>query len=297
MNQLIRVYDRKQKTYFEERVVGESLIRFVYENPVGKPLQFFLKRKFFSALYGGAMDSKHSRRMIDGFIRDNGIDMSESFRPASAFGTFNEFFIRKLKPDARPFDMSANVLISPADSRLLAFQDIDVRKLLQVKGLAYALSELVADKELADSYAGGTALVFRLCPLDYHRFHFVDSGIPGPPRQIQGMFHSVNPIALRKVPRLYVENKRCLTTFESDHFGKILYVEVGAMNVGSILQTFKPGLGVHKGEEKGYFKFGGSTVILFLEKGQVRIHEDILALSRKGTESRVLFGESIGEDL
>ena len=294
---MIRVYDRKHKTYFEEKVVGESLIKFVYENPLGKPILFFIKRKFFSAFYGNAMDSKPSRRMIDGFIRDNGIDMKESLLPASAFKTFNEFFIRKLKPDARPCDMSSNVLISPADSRLLAFQDLNVQTLLQVKGLTYSLSELVADKELANSYAGGTALVFRLCPLDYHRFHFVDSGIPGSPRQMTGIYHSVNPIALRRIPRLYVENKRSLTAVESDHFGKILYVEVGAMNVGSILQTFKPGLWVKKAEEKGYFKFGGSTVILFLEKGQVRIHDDILTLSREGTESRVLFGESIGEGL
>jgi phosphatidylserine decarboxylase len=109
-----------------------------------------------------------------------------------------------------------------------------------------------------------------------------------------GYYQSVNPIALAKIPRLYVENKRTITSFHSDHFGEILYVEVGATNVGSIIQTFQPRQQINKGDEKGYFKFGGSTVILFVEKGRLKVDSDIINQSAQGIESRVLFGESIG---
>lgn len=291
---MIKIYDRKLGRHVEEKVVGENLLHLIYDYALGRSLLFFIKRKFISSLYGKAMDSRRSKRMIEGFIRDNGLNMDESLKSKEEFETFNDFFTRKLKVSARPFNPDEKALISPCDSRLLAFEDIDPEKIIQVKGLTYSLDDLLGSREWHPSYDGGTVLVFRLSPLDYHRFHFVDAGIADVARTIRGYYQSVNPIALSKIPRLYVENKRTITSFHSDHFGEILYVEVGATNVGSMIQTFQPGHRIQKGDEKGYFKFGGSTVILFIEKGKVKVDSDILSQSSQGIESRVLFGETIG---
>lgn len=291
---MIKIYDRKLGRYHEEKVVGENLLHLIYDYAMGRSLLFFIKRKFISSLYGKAMDSTRSKRMIEGFIKDNGLNMDESMKSKEEFETFNDFFTRKLKLSARPFNPDENVFISPCDSRLLAFEDIDPQKIIQVKGLTYSLDELLGSQKWNTSYDGGTALIFRLSPLDYHRFHFVDSGTADEARTIKGYYQSVNPIALSKIPKLYVENKRTITSFHSDHFGEILYVEVGATNVGSIIQTFQPKHRVKKGDEKGFFKFGGSTVILFIEKGRLKVDSDIINHSAQGIESRVLFGETIG---
>lgn len=292
---MIRIYDRKEKKLMEERVVGEKFLKLLYERPYGRPLLFLIRRKFFSTFYGRLMDTRRSRGMIGPFIRDHGIAMEESMVKAEDFTSFNDFFRRQLKPSARPFDPSPHTFPSPADSRLLAFTDISIHEVIQVKGLTYSLKELLKNPVLAENYQGGTVLVFRLNPLDYHRFHFVDEGIPHPSENINGFYYSVNPMALKTIPRVYLENKRAITRFDSRHFGTLLYVEVGATNVGTIIQTHEACLPVKKGSEKGYFEFGGSTVILFVEKGRLTLHEDILKASKEGIETRVLCGETIGE--
>lgn len=291
---MIKIYDRNEKRLIDEHVVGGNLLKLLYEKTYGKPFLFFVKRKFFSSFYGRLMDTKWSRRFISGFIRDHDLAMDESEQAAEEFKTFNEFFTRKLKPEARPFDSSPEKLISPCDSRLLAFENIDTDKVIQVKGMTYALKDLLLDESLSEKYQGGTVMVFRLNPLDYHRFHFPDDGVAHGTHYIDGFYYSVNPLALQTIPRLYVENKRTVTKFESAHFGTFLYLEIGATNVGSIIQTYSETIPVKRGSEKGYFKFGGSTVILFAEKDKIKVDEDILLHSSRGVETRVLFGESIG---
>lgn len=137
-------------------------------------------------------------------------------------------------------------------------------------------------------------MILRLCPTDYHRFHFFDSGVCEQTRKIEGHYYSVNPVALQKVQKLFCQNKREWSIFHSNNFGEVVYVEVGATCVGSIIQTYTPGEKVKKGDEKGYFKFGGSTVVLFFEKDKITIDKDILNQSAQGYESSVLFGETIG---
>lgn len=292
---MIRIYDRKEKKLMEEKVVGEKFLKLLYERPYGKPLLFLVKRKFFSAFYGRLMNTAWSRKMIEPFILEHGISMEESPVKAKEFTSFNDFFRRRLTPSARPFDPTTQVFPSPADSRLLAFEDMDIDQVIQVKGMTYSLKELLRNPVLAENYQKGTVLVFRLNPLDYHRFHFVDEGIPHPAENIKGLYYSVNPMALKSIPRIYLENKRSITRFDSRNFGALLYVEVGATNVGTIIQTHEECRPVKKGSEKGYFEFGGSTVILFIEKDRLVLHEDILMASREGIETRVLCGESIGE--
>lgn len=292
---MIQLYNRTTKKLEEENVLGGRFLSLLYEKPYGKPLLFFVKRKFFSAFYGKLMDTRWSKKLIPSFMENNGVKSSEILEPLSSFQSFNEFFARKLKRTARPFDAAGDILISPADARLLVFENLRKDAVLQVKGLTYELEDLLKDKDLADLFDGGTVLVFRLNPLDYHRFHFMDSGTPKETKSIHGLYYSVNPVALKSIPRLYIENKRALTLFESNHFGPVLYVEVGATNVGSIIETYAPDVPVEKGAEKGYFKFGGSTVILFFTKDTVMVDQDILDFSLEGIETRVLFGETIGK--
>jgi phosphatidylserine decarboxylase len=293
---MIKYYNRKNKIYEIEKVAGENYLNWTYSSPIGLTLlELIVKKKFFSYIYGRHCDSKLSKRKIESFTKSLDIDMSISEKKIEDFSSFNDFFIRKLKPNARVIDKDTNTLISPADGRLTAFTDINIDKLVQVKGLTYSLRELIGDDSLAEKYEGGICLIFRLCPVDYHRFHFVDSGTCDKTSKIKGLYYSVNPIALEKKEKLFCQNKREWSLLHSDNFKDILQIEVGATCVGTIIQTYIPGKYVEKGEEKGYFKFGGSTTILFLEKEAVSIDPDILTQSSLGYETRVLMGESIGQ--
>ena len=221
--------------------------------------------------------------------------MNISSNTIDDFNNFNDFFVRSLKEEARPITKDNNLLASPGDGRLFAYENISIDKLIQVKGIHYSLSELIGDNDLAKDYEGGTCLVLRLCPTDYHRFHFVDSGIPLENHFIQGNYYSVNPVALERIPKLYCQNKKEWSLFKSDNFGDILHIEVGATCVGTIIQSYTPNKRVNKGDEKGYFKFGGSTTILLFKKDSVKIDEDIINQSNLGYETMVLMGESIGK--
>ena len=184
-------------------------------------------------------------------------------------------FIRKLKPQARKFRQE-DLLLSPGDGRMQTWNDIDIKSMVQIKGFSYTLEGLLSDKDLAQKYDGGICLVLRLAPVDCHWFYFVDSGICSSSRPIKGYYHSVNPKALNTIPEIFCRNRREVSVLRSDNFKDITYVEVGSSLVGSIVQTYKPETEVARGEEKGYFQFGGSTVILFLEKDTAAVDEDIL---------------------
>lgn len=293
---MIQVYNRKTKTYEVEKVAGESYIKWSYESPLGKSFtELLLKKKLFSKIYGSYCDTTFSKKKISKFIKDFNIDMNISSNSIDDFKNFNDFFVRSLKKDARPLNNDNNILISPGDGRLFAYENISINKLIQVKGIHYSLSELIEDNDLARDYDGGTCLVLRLCPTDYHRFHFVDSGIPLENHFIKGNYYSVNPIALEKVPKLYCQNKREWSLFKSDNFGDIIHIEVGATCVGTIIQNYTVNKRVIKGSEKGYFKFGGSTTILLFKKNTVKIDSDILNQTNLGFETMVLLGESIGK--
>jgi phosphatidylserine decarboxylase len=292
---MIQIYNRKNKTYETEKVAGEKSIKWSYESPLGKGLtELFIKKKLFTKVYGSFCDTKFSKGKINKFIENFNIDMDISESKESEFNNFNDFFVRKLTKEARPIDSSFSSLPSPGDGRLLAYQNISVNKLIQVKEIHYTLGELIGDEEIAKSFEGGTCLVLRLCPTDYHRYHFVDNGIPLESHVVNGNYYSVNPMALERIPKLYCQNKREWSLFKSDNFGDILHVEVGATCVGTIIQTYIPNSPVSKGDEKGYFKFGGSTTILFFKKDFVRIDEDILEHSNNRIECKVLMGETIG---
>lgn len=292
---MIKIYNRKNKSYEIEQVSGEKYLNWTYNNPIGMSLlQIFLKKKIFSSLYGKYCDTRSSSKKIMSFVKDFNIDMKEYESSLNQFKSFNDFFVRKVKPEYRPIPNDKNIFISPGDGRISIYENIDLNKIIQVKGFHYSLKELINDEAISSLYNNGTCIILRLCPTDYHRFHFVDDGVCEDIQKISGDYYSVNPIALSKIPKLYCQNKREWSLFHSKNFGEILFLEVGATCVGSIIQTYNPNKNISKGDEKGYFKFGGSTVILFLQKGRVIIDKDILEQTNLGFETKVLMGEKIG---
>ncbi|WMJ80056.1 phosphatidylserine decarboxylase [Clostridium sp. MB40-C1] len=292
---MIKYFNRETNSYEIEKVAGDKYLEWTYSSPVGmKFLDIIIKKKLFSKLYGQYCDSGLSKNKITKFINDFNIDEKEFKHEKENYKCFNDFFARELVQEARPINYNEEVVISPGDGRILAYENIDSNKLIQVKGLTYSLLELLEDEDLVKKYEKGTCVILRLCPTDYHRFHFIDNGICSETKKIKGLYYSVNPIALEKIPKLFCQNKREYSILKSENFGDILYMEVGATCVGAILQTYSSLKRVKKGEEKGYFKFGGSTVILFFEKDKISIDNDIIEESKKGFETKVYMGERIG---
>lgn len=293
---MIKIYNRNSKKYDTENVAGGNYIKWCYESPIGKSFtELLIKKKLFSKVYGKYCDNNLSKNKISSFINDFDIDMSICKNNLNDFRNFNDFFIRELNDDARPIDMDTDKLISPGDGRLFAYTDISVNDLVQVKDVTYSLAELIQDNDIANEYEGGVCLILRLCPTDYHRFHFVDYGTCEKTNFIPGNYYSVNPTALERVAKLYCQNKREWCVFHSENFGDIIHVEVGATCVGSIIQNYKENTPISKGDEKGYFKFGGSTTILFFKPNTIIVDEDILTQSSLGFETKVNMGETIGK--
>lgn len=291
----IRYFDRYQQTIKTEKVYGERWLRFAYENPVGRlAVWMFASRKLFSWYYGRKMNEPKSEMLIYKFIADYEIDAMEFAKSAFAFKTFNEFFHRALKPEARPVDPDAATAVLPADGRHLAFANVDTAEGFYVKGSKFTLVELLGDPQLAAKFAGGSMLISRLCPSDYHRFHFPVSGVPSEPRLIKGKLFSVSPIALRRRILYLVQNKRFLTLIESPEFGTVAMLEVGATMVGSVLQGYIPEQPVRKGDEKGMFAFGGSCVITLFENGRIRFDADLLKQSAECMETYARMGDRLG---
>lgn len=291
----IQFFHRARKTVETERVLGERWMRLAYENPVGRLLVWgLIRRAWFSRWYGWKMRKPESALRVLPFIAAYDIDVDEFAKSPFDYKTFNEFFYRALKPGARPIADGDNVAVFPADGRHLAFQDVDRAEGFYVKGQTLSLGELFAEAALADKFAGGALLISRLCPVDYHRFHFPVGGLPGEPRLINGWLYSVSPIALRRTLRYLVENKRVVTLVESPQFGPVAIIEVGATNVGSIQQSFVPGRAVAKGDEKGLFAFGGSCVITVFQRGRVRFDADVLEQSARQRETFAKMGERLG---
>ena len=292
---MIKYYNRKQNKYEIEKVAGEKYLNWSYSSSSGKGLvELLLKKKLFSKLYGFYCDTKLSSKKIKSFIKMFDINMSMYAKNYNEFSSFNEFFIRSLKPGARIIDKNSNILISPCDGKLSAYENINLNEILQIKGFTYSLKELLQDDKIYNLYNEGTCLIFRLCPTDYHRFHFIDDGVCDHTTKIKGHYYSVNPVALKNIKKLFCQNKREWSVFHSNNFGDTIYMEVGATCVGTIVQNYSPNLKVSKGDEKGYFKFGGSTVIILFKKNTVKIDEDLLIQTQLGFETSVLMGEKIG---
>ena len=293
----IRYFHRAKRTVETEAVYGEKWLRWTYETALGRfALDAAVKRAALSRYWGWKMSRPDSVRRILPFIIDYGLNVDEFAKSPFVFKSFNDFFYRALKPGARPLAAPGDdrVALLPADGRHLAFQNVDGAAGFYAKGQRFDLASFLGDAELARSFAGGSLLISRLCPVDYHRFHFPVAGTPGDARLINGWLYSVSPIALRRNLAYLWENKRAVTLVESPVFGRVAVCEIGATMVGSIFQTYVTGRAVAKGDEKGLFKFGGSCVVTIFQPGRIRFDADLLEQSAGGLETYALMGERLG---
>jgi len=290
----IQYFNRYTGKVETEDIYGGGFLRWTYGHPLGRlSLHTLVKRAAFSRWYGWRMDRPHSREKVLPFIEKFGLDAAEFADSPECYQTFNEFFYRKLKPEARPIAKDPNAAVFPADARHLGFQNISKIEGIFVKGAVFDLATLLQDETLAKRYHEGAIVLSRLCPVDYHRFHFPVGGIAGTPKQINGPLYSVNPIALRQNIRIFSSNKRAITEIDSPEFGKVLMLEIGATCVGSFEYTYKPGV-VEKGSEKGFFKFGGSSTITIFEPNRVSLAADLLEKSNQGMELYARIGDVMG---
>jgi phosphatidylserine decarboxylase len=292
--------DRQTGQKQVEKIYQDKALRFLYGD--GWATRFFsplllpliCRSSLFSRFFGALQKQKKSSKKIVPFIREFGVDESEFLDPVSSYQSFNEFFIRRLKPEARPIDPDPDVAIIPADGRYYFYENISHCNEFIVKGEKFCLKELLRDDTLAEKYQEGSMVLARLCPTDYHRFHFPVDCIAGETKLINGWLYSVNPLAIRKNIHTFSQNKRTLCQLDSAGFGKVLYLEVGATTVGSIQETYTPNQPQLKGAEKGYFEFGGSALVLLFPPRSIRFDEDLLKATQEDFEIRCLLGQRMG---
>ena len=285
--QPIEYIDRTTGEKVVESVMGDKALRFAYETLLGRTLwPVLFGSKLVSALMGRRYDSPRSRKAIRSLAAIPGCNADEAEKPVADYASFNDFFTRRLKPGARP---TGDGVVSPADGRLMLYLAADADKPFPLKGAMRSLRTVFADDAPGGLY---DIAVVRLAPVDYHRFHFPCAcRTPDPVRVIPGKYHSVNPIALLRYPDVYADNERQIVACDAD-FGRFWLVDVGAFGVGTIIQTYS-GDAHAKGDEKGYFKFGGSTVILVTRTGALTYDNDLVRNSAAGIETRVRCGERI----
>lgn len=294
----IRFFHRYRCRIEEEVVYGEPWLRWAYGTVSGRAtLHLLAKRPIFSRWYGWRMDRPSSAARVAPFVRDFHLDPAEFADSIESFTSFNAFFYRRLRPEARPVDPDPATVVFPADGRHLGFANLQASDTFFLKGQRFDLDTFLGDAALSRRYAGGAAVFSRLCPVDYHRFHFPVPGTPGPARLVNGWLWSVNPVALRRNLGFLWENRRWLCEIESPTAGRVLMAEIGATNVGSARHTFQPGRPVLKGAEKGYFRFGGSAVLTLFEPGRVALDEDLLTQSAQGRELYAHVGDHLGRAL
>ena len=293
-NDSITYYDRYLKKVCEETVMGEGMIRWAYQTLSGKIFSSFIfGNSILSRMLGAYFDSGLSKGQIKKSIAELDIDQSEFELNVDAFRSFNHFFTRTLKKGVRPFDKNEMIISSPADGRVLVYPKASQDSIISIKGMDDKVSRFIG-KDI-DGFDNCSVAVIRLCPADYHRYHFPCDGEVIDSGRISGKYHSVNPVALDAVPNIFCRNKREFTVCKSGDF-KFIISEVGAFGVAGIIQTYRENK-FRKMDEKGYFKFGGSTVVLIFPEGSVTFDDDLLQYSAEGTETLIHVGDSLAQKL
>ncbi len=267
---------------------GASL-RFLYNTALGRLVLKLLTGRALSKLCGNFLDSSLSKPFIKSFVKKNNINLADYY--SDNFSCFNDCFCRKIREELRPIDMAPNHFIAPCDGLLSAYNITD-DTVLPIKQSEYTISSLLGENSAAEKFKDGICLVFRLCVDHYHRYCYLDSGSKGENRFISGRLHTVRPIALMRYG-VFVENCREYTLLSTENFGTVAQIEVGAMLVGKIKNNHGAG-NFTRGEEKGMFLYGGSTIVVLLEKDAVKIDEKYFAATQNNEETPVKMGECIG---
>ena len=283
------IKNRKGEIIAENKEQNRILTK-LYETTGGRIFLKFLIMPVVSHTVGEFMDSPFSIPFIRTFIKKHSLDTSDYVM--KKFRSYNEFFTRKIQKGKRPVDYNANSLISPCDSKLSVYR-INRDSIFRIKDSFYRVSDMLSNEFLARRYDGGYCFIYRLEVDDYHRYCYIDDGSKTGNVFIQGELHTVNPIALKHY-NIYKRNSREYTVLHTDNFGDVVHIEIGAMMVGRICNHHGE-YSFSKGEEKGMFKFGGSTIVQLFEKNTVRPDSDIVRNTRAGFETVVHYGEKIGK--
>ena len=283
-----------------EMVYGDKFIEWLYESTSGKTLSTLICKAPLSKFYGALQDFPLSQQKVAPFIKKFNIKM-EDYLPEdgrsekSPYSTFNQFFIRRFRPGRRPIVQAPNEMAAFSEARYFGYESVSDEETVPVKGFNLKPKALLANTKWEKTFEDGPLLLARLCPVDYHRYHYPDDGTIVDDYRVTGLYHSVNPLALKSKQDILITNERHVTIIDTVNFGKLAYIEVGAICVGKIIQS-KPldkGRAFARGEEKGYFLFGGSTVIVIGEKGKWKPSADILENTKKGMETYLHLGMTV----
>ena len=272
-------YDLKTKRLVKSK--KSKALKFLYNTILGRLILKIITSHLVAKIYAKYMNSKLSTIKIKSFIKSNNIDMNEY--QEKDYNSFNDFFIRKIKKNKRKIE---DGLIAIADSKLTVYK-IDKNSSFKIKNSVYTVEELIQDSANKYEYA----LIFRLEAHDYHHYCFPDDGIVLSSKQIKGILHTVQPIAFKKY-KVFTENTRNVSFLKCKNLGNVCYIEVGAMMIGKIVN--EPVTSFKKGDEKGHFEFGGSTIVLLLEKNKVKVDKQILENSKNNIETIVKLGNRVG---
>ena len=285
----MQIYDREKKSHYTEKQFADKKLHLLYKTPTGRLLlRVAISRRWFSNLLAVPNNLQRSTRKIPAFIKEFEIDM-ERFEKAN-YKSFNDFFTRRINPKNTPQIPKADILAAPADAKLLAYP-INEQLCLSIKEMPYKVSDLLGNLQHSANFSGGMCLVFRLTVDDYHRFSYIDSGTLIESQNLPGTLHTVGPYSDGKI-KVLSQNHRIVSLLKTENFGKVAEIDVGALMVGRICIHKKPNFS--KGEERGYFSYGGSTIVLLFEAGKIELCEDIRQQSQNGIETRVRLGDKVG---
>jgi len=291
----LKFWHRENQEMMKELVFGEDALRWVHNSPLGRFLMHFLFcRKFVSKVYGSLQSTQTSAQKVQPFVKKYQINMDD-FEPKS-YTSFNDFFIRKFKAGKRKWENVDEVMPAPAEARYLAFSKVDQTTQFPIKGMSLNFKQLLNHHPLSGRFKYGPALIARLCPTDYHRFHFPDDGKLVETFHAGTKLYSVSPFALEMKGDILETNERQISFLETKNFGLLAYVEVGALFVGQIIQSHES-LQFKRGDEKGFFLFGGSTVVVLGEAGIWRPDQDLLDQTAAGIETWCKIGSACAKRL
>lgn len=296
----IKYYNRMNGQLELERVYGNWFIKLLYDTKSGQKFGGLFTSKYFSKLYGAFQDLPSSHKKVRPFIDKFNISINDyepgtrpALDPRDSYRTFNEFFIRRFKLGKRSFVTELGRMPAFAEARYVGYESVGERDVYPVKGHFLQAKDLIENYQVSKIFEGGPLLIARLCPVDYHRYHYPDNGKVLDNFRVNGSFDSVNPIALKSKNEIFIKNERHVSILQTENFGRLAYIEVGATCVGKIIQSHRWNKPFMRGEEKGYFLFGGSTVILLGEKGAWKPSKDILSNTKKGLETYLHIGTEV----
>ena len=294
----IKFYNRVTDSIDIEKVYGDKMVEWLYQSNLGRGLSHLICKAPFSKIYGAFQNTAWSQNKIEPFIKNFQISISDYLPEDNSkvgYSSFNQFFIRKFKVGLRPFVKASNEMAAFSEARYFGYSSVKNQQQVQVKGVNLSPKELIHNETWEKTFVDGPLLLARLCPVDYHRFHYPDDGVVLDNYRVPGLYHSVNPLALKAKSDILITNERHVTILETKNFGKLAYIEVGAICVGKIIQKnpLTKNSSFERGDEKGYFLFGGSTVIVIGEKGKWQPSQDILEYTNKGIETYLHLGMTV----